>query len=63
MTIENAIGDKVALLLNLIGITVAGVALAIWYRWTFALFLVGIAPFGAFVLVLFILFAKKKRMA
>ena len=62
-TIEHAIGDKVGLLLNLIGFTLAGAGIAIWVRWTFALFLLALVPIGAIVLVIFLLTMIKKRKA
>lgn len=62
-TIEHAIGDKVGLLLNLIGFTLTGCILSICVRWTFALFLIGLVPIGAIVLVLFLLTMIKKRKA
>lgn len=62
-TIEHAIGDKVGLLLNLIGFTLAGAGISIWVRWTFALFLMGLVPIGAIVLVVFLLTVIKKRKA
>ena len=62
-TIEHAIGDKVALLLNLIGFTLTGCILWICVRWTFALFLIRLVPIGAIVLVVFLLTVIKKRKA
>lgn len=62
-TIEHAIGDKVGLLLNLIGFTITGAILSLCVRWTFALFLIGLVPIGAIVLVVFLYVVIKKRKA
>lgn len=61
LNIEKSIGDKVALFFNLIGITSSGFAAALWLRWTYTLYLLIAAPFGAAVLVYFIYIQIKKR--
>lgn len=61
LNIEKSIGDKVALFFNLIGITFSGVIAAIWIRWTYALYLLLIAPLGAIVLSYFIYIQIKRQ--
>lgn len=61
LNIEKSIGDKVALFLNLIGITIFGVTAALVIRWTFTLELFIVAPIGAFILAYFIHVQIKKR--
>lgn len=61
LNIEKSIGDKVALFFNLIGITSSGVIAAIWIRWTYALYLLLVAPLGAIALVYFIYVQIKKQ--
>lgn len=62
-TIENAIGDKVGLLFNLVGLTISGVAFSLAVRWTFALFLMALVPFGGFIIIMFLYVMIKKRQA
>ena len=62
-TIEYAIGDKVALVLNLAGLTISGAVLALAPRWTLSLFLMVLVPFGALVLIAFLYVVIKRRQA
>ena len=62
-TIEDAIGDKVGLFFNLIGLTISGVAFSLAVRWTFALFLMALVPFGGFIIIMFLYVVIKKRQA
>lgn len=62
-TIENAIGEKVALLLNLSGLTIAGVIFSLTTRWTLALYLIFLLPFGSLVVIAFLYVVIKRRQA
>lgn len=60
-TIENAVGDKVALMLNLTGLTISGAIVSLSVRWTLALFLMVLVPIGGLVLIMFLYVVVKKR--
>jgi hypothetical protein len=62
LTIEKATGDKVALFFYLIGVVISGAASAVSVRWTLALYLVALVPFGAIALgyFIYVLIMRKK---
>lgn len=59
--IERAIGDKVALFFNLVGMLISGTVSALVIRWTFSLYLIAILPLGIVILgyFLYIIIMKK----
>lgn len=63
LTIEKAIGDKVALFYNLQGIIISGSIAALCVRWTFTLYLFALMPIAMAVLISFLYVIVKKRNA
>lgn len=51
--IEKVVCDKVAVIYYLIGVMIAGPAIALCVRWTFALFMLGLVPFIVLVIIIF----------
>jgi hypothetical protein len=62
LTIEKAIGDKIALFYNLNGILLAGSIAALCVRWTFTLYLFALLPIILGVLSSFLYVLIKKKM-
>lgn len=62
LTIERAMGDKVALFYNLNGILLSGSIAALCVRWTFSLFLFALLPVALGVLGSFLYVLIKKKM-
>ena len=50
-------------MLNIIGLTISGTIFSLTVRWTLALFLIGIFPIGAIVLIAFLYVVIKRRQA
>jgi ABC-type multidrug transport system fused ATPase/permease subunit len=61
LNIEKSIGDKVALLLNLVGIVASGFIASVAIRWTLSLLILTLVPFGIVVLAWFIYIQIKKK--
>jgi hypothetical protein len=62
LTIEKAIGDKVALFYNLNGIMLSGSIVALCVRWTFTLYLFALLPIVLGILGGFLYVIVKKRI-
>ncbi len=62
MTIEKAIGDKVALFYNLNGFVLSGSIAALCVRWTFTLYLFALLPIVLGILGGFLYVIVKKRI-
>jgi hypothetical protein len=62
MTIERAIGDKVALFYNLNGVMLTGSIIALTVRWTFTLYLFALLPISLGIFGGFIYISVKKRL-
>lgn len=52
-----------ALLVNLIGLTLSGMVAALSVRWTFTLYLIAIIPVGAIVMIVFLYVVIKKKQS
>jgi ATP-binding cassette subfamily B (MDR/TAP) protein 1 len=60
---QKATGDKIALLLNLIGMVVAGTSSCLAIRWTFSLFLIALLPVALTIIIFFLKVTIEKKIS